>query len=406
MRVMFLNPTGQLGGAESSLADVLASLRRAEPSWPLHLLAASDGLLLERARALGVTTEVLPFPPVIGRLGEHGAAASGGAARFAAQIALASPAMLRYRAALARAIDDFHPSVVHTNGLKMHLLGAWASSRPALVWHLHDYLGSRRATARLLRWHHLRPSAVVANSHSVAADAVRALANGTHVVTVRNGVDLTRFSRTGPRANLDAMAGLPPAPPHTIRVGLVATLARWKGHETFLEAIARLPGRPPVRAYIIGDAVYHTDGSQYSLDELRARARALGIADRVGFTGFVLSPEAIFRSLDIAVHASTSPEPFGLVIAEAMACGCPVLVANAGGAAELVTPGTDALVHAPGDASDLSDKIAMLAGDADLRGRLGKAARVTAERNFDRSRLAAELIPVYREAAARAAMIA
>lgn len=402
MRVMYLNPTGQLGGAESSLVDVLASIRLTEPTWPLHLLAASDGLLVERVRALGVTAEVLPFPDAISRLGEHGAAASGGAARFAAQIALASPAMLRYRAALGRAIDDFHPAVVHTNGLKMHLLGAWAADRPALIWHLHDYLGSRGTTATLLRWHHLRPAAVVANSQSVAEDAVRALSNGTPVVTVRNGVDLSRFSRTGPRANLDAMAGLPPAPPNTVRVGLVATLARWKGHETFLDAIARLPSRPSVRAYIIGDAVYHTEGSQYSLEELRARARSLGIADRVGFTGFVLTPEAIFRALDVVVHASTSPEPFGLVIAEAMACGCPVIVANAGGAAEIVAPGTDALVHTPGDAADLASKIAALAADPDLRARIGRAARVTAERDFDRARLAAELIPLYHQAAARA----
>ena len=176
-------------------------------------------------------------------------------------------------------------------------------------------------------------------------------------MTVRNGVDLSRFSRTGPRANLDAMAGLPQAPPNTIRVGLVATLARWKGHETFLEAIARLPAHPSVRAYIVGDAVYQTEGSQYSLDELRARAQSLGIADRVGFTGFVQSPEAIFRALHIVVHASTSPEPFGLVIAEAMACGGAVIVSNAGGAAEIVTPGVDALVHTPGDAGDLAAQI-------------------------------------------------
>jgi hypothetical protein len=90
MRVMFLNPTGQLGGAESSLVDILASLRHAEPSWPLHLLAASDGPLIGRVRSLGVTAEVLPFPPAIARLGEHGAAASGGSRagrtlRFAAR---------------------------------------------------------------------------------------------------------------------------------------------------------------------------------------------------------------------------------------------------------------------------------------------------------------------------------
>jgi glycosyltransferase involved in cell wall biosynthesis len=403
MRVMFLNPTGQLGGAESSLVDILASLRHAEPSWPLHMLAASDGPLIGRVRSLGVTAEVLPFPRSIARLGEHGAAASGGARdtiRFAARIALASAGALRYRAGLRRAIDAFDPAVVHTNGLKMHVLAAWvigSSRRPGLVWHLHDYLGTRPMTTRMLRRHHARPSTVVANSASVAADATRALTNGTRVVTVRNGVDLDRFSSGGVRANLDAMSGLSHAPANVVRVGLVATLARWKGHATFLEAVARLPPHLPVRAYIVGDAVYQTEGSQYSLEELRQLARSLGIADRVGFTGFVHTPEAAFRALDVVVHASTAPEPFGLVIAEAMACGRAVIVSNAGGAAEIVTPGVDALVHAPGDAGDLSAQIAALAGDAGLRARIGRAARATAERSFDRARLATELVPIYRD---------
>ena len=411
MRVMFLNPTGQLGGAESSLVDILASLRHAEPSWPLHLLTASDGPLIDRVRSLGVTAEVLPFPHAIARLGEHGAVASRrpwgrGAIRFAARIALASASAVQYRAALKRAIDAFDPAVVHTNGLKMHVLAAWgigSSRRPGLVWHLHDYLGTRPMTTRLLRWHHARPATVVANSASVAADATRALANGTRVVTVRNGVDLERFSIAGVRANLDAMSGLSQAPPNTVRVGLVATLARWKGHATFLEAIARLPPHLRVRAYIVGDAVYQTEGSQYSLDELRQLARSLGIADRVGFTGFVHTPEATFRALDVVVHASTAPEPFGLVIAEAMACGRAVIVSNAGGAAEIVTAGVDALVHAPGDAGGLSAQIAALAGDADLRARIGRAARATAERSFDRARLATELVPIYRDACERSA---
>ncbi len=405
MRVMYLNPTGQLGGAESSLVDILASIRHAEPSWPLHLLAASDGPLIGRVRSLGVTAEVLPFSPAIARLGEHSAAASGGLGhmvRFASEIALASAAAVRYRAALSRAIAAFDPAIVHTNGLKMHVLGAWGigpGRRPGLVWHLHDYLGPRRMTTRLLRWRQWRSgrtATVVTNSASVAADATRALANDTRVVTVRNGVDLDRFSMTGARANLDAMSGLPQASANTIRVGLVATLARWKGHATFLEAIARLPAHLPVRAYIVGDAVYQTEGSQYSLDELRQRARSLGIADRVGFTGFVHTPEATFRALHVVVHASTAPEPFGLVIAEAMACGRPVVVSNAGGAAEIITPGVDALVHAPGDAGDLAAQIAALAANPELRAQIGRAARRTAERSFDRARLAAELIPIYR----------
>src|SRR5206468_2425520 len=129
--------------------------------------------------------------------------------------------------------------------------------------------------------------------------------------------------------------------------------------------------------------------------ELEHIAASLGIADRVGFTGFVRQSDAALRALDIVVHASTSPEPFGLVVAEAMACGRAVIVSRAGGAAELVTAGVDALPHAPGNIEELSARMATLIADAGLRARLSSAARQTAEKKFELERLARELVPVY-----------
>src|SRR6185436_5987649 len=117
------------------------------------------------------------------------------------------------------------------------------------------------------------------------------------------------------------------------------------------------------RGYVVGGPLYQTDGSQYSMEELRARADELGISARIGFTGFVSDPAAAMRALDVVVHASIEPEPFGLVIAEAMACGRPVIVSDAGGAAEIVTSGVNALVNSPGDADALADRIAQLAAD-------------------------------------------
>jgi len=243
----------------------------------------------------------------------------------------------------------------------------------------------------------------VANSKSVADDAQAALGNGMAIVPILNAVDLDRFAPIGNRADLDQLAGWPTAQRGTVRVGLLGTFARWKGHEVFLRALAQLPRELPIRAYIIGEALYQTDGSQYSAEELRRLAARHGVADRVGFTGFIRRSDAALRALDIVVHASTSPEPFGLVIAEAMACGRAVIVSGAGGAAELVSPGVDALTHAPGDAEELAARIATLAGDVSLRERMGAAARATAERAFDHARLARELIPVYESVAARSA---
>src|SRR5205085_8086358 len=138
--------------------------------------------------------------------------------------------------------------------------------------------------------------------------------------------------------------GLPRAVPGTLRVGLVATYARWKGQEVFLDAAGRLAaGRPelPVRFYVVGGPVYQTRGSQFSEGELRRLAAQRGLADRVGFVGFREDTAPVYRALDVVVHASTRPEPFGLTVVEAMACGRPVIVSRAGGAAELFTPGYD-----------------------------------------------------------------
>src|SRR5262245_4073940 len=216
LRVMYLNPTGQLGGAETSLLALLSSVRDAEPSWPLHLVMAGNGPLTPAAHALGVDTSVLPFPAALAKLGEHGARAEhGGYVRLAARLGCASSGLPAYVGRLRRAIRSVRPDVIHTNGLKMHLLAGWANSSSPLVWHLHDYLGPRPLTTTLLRWSASRCAAIVANSKSVANDARAAIGHGVKVVPIYNAVDLKRFSPSGDTADLDALAGLAPAPAGT-----------------------------------------------------------------------------------------------------------------------------------------------------------------------------------------------
>jgi glycosyltransferase involved in cell wall biosynthesis len=306
--------------------------------------------------------------------------------------------VIKYVAELRRVLHELRPDLVHTNGFKMHVIGARAlrTGSTPLVWHVRDYISPRPLMARLLRWHLKRCAAVVTNSRSVAEDVRRVCGDELKIYPVLDAIDLARFATAGERLDLDALSQLPAAEAGTLRIGLLATLARWKGHATFLRALSRLPPELKVRGYIIGGALYQTDGSQHSLEELRSEAERLGLAGRVGFTGFVEDAASAMRALDVVVHASTEPEPFGLVIAEAMACGRALVASKAGGAAEIINAGTDALAHAPGDAEALAGCLTRLAADADLRRRLGEAGRLTAVREFDRARLATELIPIYR----------
>jgi glycosyltransferase involved in cell wall biosynthesis len=405
VKVLFLNPGAHLGGAERSLIDLIASLRTADGGIEPYLIAGADGPLVERARAAGAEVVVVPMPSAVERLGDAGAGGPAGRqlsrAALVGGLCAAAPTGFAYAARLRRAIAEFAPDVVHSNGFKMHVLGAWATPRGTpVVWYLHDYVGARPLMSRLLRAHVSRCALAVANSKSVAVDARAALGAKLTVKPIYYSIDLDSFSPEGPALDLDRVAALPPAPPGTIRVGLAATFARWKGHEVFLRALAALPRELKVRAYLIGGPVYRSGGSQYSIDELRAVAGRLGIADMVGFTGFLDDPAPALRALDIAVHASTEPEPFGLAIAEAMACGRAVIAAEGGGAAEIVTPGVDALTHPRGDHASLALRIAELAAAPELRAGLGHAARRTAEERFRRERLAREMAPLYREVTA------
>jgi glycosyltransferase involved in cell wall biosynthesis len=97
---------------------------------------------------------------------------------------------------------------------------------------------------------------------------------------------------------------------------------------------------------------------------------------------------AVYRALDVVVHASTRPEPFGLVSVEAMACGRAVVATPAGGSAELFTPGVHAVSAGSLGAASLADAIASLLDDGGLRRSIGVRAREHAVGRFGRERFA------------------
>jgi glycosyltransferase involved in cell wall biosynthesis len=368
----------------------------------MALIVAQQGPLVDFARTAGIDTSVIPFPGMLARLGD--AAAGGpagnsvGGAELIGRMLMSGPGVGAYVLRLRRAIRAAAPQVVHTNGLKMHILGAIAAPRGLpLLWNIRDFVSRRPLMRRMLRAFAGRCSIAVTNSKSVARD-LRSVC-GTRlkrVVTVCNAINLTEFCPHGPKLDLDKLSGMPPANEGVVRVGLLATLARWKGQEVFLRSLSMLPESSQIRGYIIGGSLYETRGSQYSPAELRQIGARLGVSSRVGFTGFVQEPAAAMRALDIIVHASTEPEPFGRVIAEGMACGRAVVASAAGGVSEIASDGENALLHPCGDAGVLAERIMWLASNPALRAKLGAAGRINTELRFGRSRMAAELIDVYR----------
>ena len=393
--VAVLASSGELGGAERIALDLLIGLRESRPRWAVHLIVPADGAFGRRAREAGVPVTVVPWSAGVARLGDA-MSPQAGWVRFLRRLFAAVPGAAADALRLRRVLKRLNPSLVHAHGFKMQVLGMW--TRPwqtPLVLHLHDYVGTRPVMSRLMALRPPGPTSAIAISRSVLEDARRVLGSRMPIEVIHNGVDPDEWSPAGPRLDLDAASGLGAAPPHTVRIGLVATMARWKGHAVFLRALAMLPQDLPFRGYVIGGAIYQTAASQHSVDELRSICEQLGIRDRVGFTGFLQEPVTAFRALDIVVHASVRPEPFGRVIVEGMSTGTAVVARASGGAAELFESESEAVGCMTDNPGELANALGRLVRDADLRRKLGERGRLRVQRDFSRARMTANVAAVY-----------
>ena len=400
-RVLMIDPISELGGAERVLLDVIASVKAVQPNISFHVILFVEGPLSSAIGRLGATTAILELPRRLQAIGESSPLKSQWRVGAKTILALLRSivAFTRFLGALRSEIKRWDPDLIHTNGMKAHLI-SWlvAPKHVPIIWHMHDFISERPLARRILKYAARRASVVIAISDAVARDC-RSVLPSLRAVTIANAIDTSEFAPgAGDGTWLDQLADLKSVPAGAHRIGLVATYARWKGQDVFLRAAARLKSILPceqLRFYLVGGPIYATDASQFTLKDLTELIDYLGLTGSVGLVGFQREVVPVLRSLDVVVHASTRPEPFGRTILEAMACGRAIVVASGGGAEELIENGRTALTHRAGDPAGLADALATLIRDPGLRAQLGSRARQTAVLSFSRGRLGPVLLSLY-----------
>ncbi len=369
-RVVLVDHTAVLSGGELALLRLVPAL-----DVDAHVVLAEEGPLVRRLERAGVSVEVLPLAERTRGLGRERVGAWGSA--------LAAVGGLRYALRLARRLRRLRPDLVHANSLKSNLYGGLAGrlARVPVVWHVRDRVATDYLPARAVKLVHLAErlaSAVIVDTEVVRATLARP--GRAHVVPSPT------FAAPVPHVN-----------GARLRVGIVGRIAPWKGQHVFLDAFARAFPGGDEQAIVVGSALFGADEEAYA-DGLRAQAAALGIGERVDFRGFRAAIEQELSRLDVLVHASVLPEPFGLVVAEGMTAGLTVVAADAGGPAEVVTDGEDGILYPPGDIDALAAVLRRVSADGALRRRLGDAARVRAQA-FAPGEVAAAVERVYRTVA-------
>ena len=277
--------------------------------------------------------------------------------------------------ALLKEIDRRTADVLHLHGYGATTFGRLAAAIRRLPTVLHEHANLtdtpwfQKIADRALAPYTDIALAVSRSTSEFVIKARLVPAERTKVVYL--GVPLEEFSRPRTTDEVSAARRALAIPSDALAVGTVTRLMPSKGNEYFIEAARQVVDRlPESRFYIVGEGELQ--------GELEARARSLGLSDRLIFCGFRRDAAEAFAAFDLAVFPSLW-EGTPLTVLEALAMGKPIVATDADGLQDVLTNDVDAKIVPRRDASALADAIVSLATDADARQRLALNARQTGQ---------------------------
>lgn len=355
-RILFVTHSAAPAGAELSLLRLAASMKRAKAS----VLFTAQGGLVDRFREQGIDVGVIELPSGRKRITRG--------TKDVRVIVSALYHLVNVGWTVGRYVQEKRPEVLVARSTKALVIGFIASRRAGipLVWSVHDRISPQyfgRLSAYSIRvFGRLAAQGYIVNSESTLSTIWPGKKPAT-VIPPGLYLDESPWART-----ISGEIGV---------VAIVGRLAPWKGQHIFIRAFAAAFGdKPQVQAFIIGGALFGE--ADYEV-ELRSLAVELGVADRVHFTGHVDDIARRLRGVDILVHASVIPEPFGSVVIEGMHAGCAVIATMPGGPAEIINDEVDGLLVECGNVNALSEAMVSLADNPNQR-------KAFASAGFDRAK--------------------
>jgi glycosyltransferase involved in cell wall biosynthesis len=380
--ILFLHTTSEIGGSDVSLVRLVEGLDRRRYSVIVAL--PSDGPLVGRLKLAGARVEIMPV--LLKLTSRRGA---GFLLRFAANY----PRAIR---ALVSLIRREHVSIVHTNTIhNLYGVTAARAARVPHVWHFREIVWQSGLLRRLELWMARRWSTrIIVTSNAVASMYGDHARWPVQLVRVPNGVEVDRFT-PGDGERVRREMGVQPG---QVLIGIVCRLDPWKGVDDFLEAAALVASRDRRAMFaVVGGPIIGQESYEAAL---REKARTLGIAERVHFTSWRYGPSEmpdVHRALDVLVLASREPEPFGLVVLEAMATAKPVIATAQGGPLDIIDDGRTGDLVPPGNPPAMADAMLALIDDPARRARVGALARARVVAHYTAGQYVAGVDAVYRE---------
>ncbi len=376
-RILYLQSTSEIGGSDVSLLRLIENLDK--NLFEAYVILPHDGPLTEKLREHA--SEIYFMKEMLKLTTRKGKT-------FYLRYLINYPFAVRK---IARWIRERKIDLVHTNSVHnlYGFLAAKLAGRPH-VWHVREIVLQSRFLWMIEKFLLKRFSQSIIVTSDAIAEMFGKSRNEFPLQKIPNGVDLELYHPEN-EGHLDLPSGVPV-------VGMVARLDRWKGVDIFLKAIAICKKqRPEVQYVIVGGEI---EGSREYANGLYKLAHDLNLNGIVHFAGWRYGPEdmpRVYAAFDIVVHSSTYPEPFGLVILEAMATGKPVVATNQGGPKEICVNQETALLVLPGDPEKLAEAILILIQKPGLARKMGKEGRKRVEQIYDQRLCVKSIESIYKE---------
>lgn len=236
---------------------------------------------------------------------------------------------------MRRLLAELKPDIVHVRSRAPAWITwlAWRKlppeSRPRLLSTVHGMYSVNAYSAIMTKSEHIIAISdcvhdYILQNYSIPADRITRIYRGLDPSIFHTGQALTDWS--------EALLSEYPQLRGKKLLLMPGRLSRWKGQEAFLDVMQRLARmRDDCHGVVIGDA---EDNKQHYLQELLDKRHTLGLDNQVTFVGHRTDIESFYALANITCHLSTKAEPFGRTVPEALACGCPVIAYDRGGASE------------------------------------------------------------------------
>lgn len=357
VNILYVNHTGEIGGAEVSLLLLLKNLNRA--LYQPVVVCPLGGSLSRELKKISVAFEEINFYQVRRTLNP-------------VRLLIAIFFFFRHMTRIFQIVHSQNIKLVHANSLKSAIMSGLSArlANVPLVWHVRDFLPVGFFRQLLIRLAYLLATQVIVNSKAVGK-IFRFVQKDSNekVKVIYNCIDPDLYN---PNVDRNALRQELNIGTNIALIGFIGRVHPEKGLEYLIKAAKEvIEVVPEVRFLIVGDTALGKEEYQKRMRDLSAE---LGLADKILFLGYRKEVVEIIAALYILVLPSLR-EPFGLVSLEAMAMKKPVIATNTGGSPEVVIDGKTGLLVPPRDSCALSSAIIKLLKDKELARRMGAAGR-------------------------------